>query len=135
MNGELTIDLQLPDKMLRTDSMNPMGDATITVEQGFNGDTLLRHSATSGGGPNMMIRMGGPNTPEAQAQMLKAQKADAARLDACDAHHVDVRRCRSRRRTSARPTRRTAARRTSSTRRVRAASRRASSSTSPATGR
>ena len=80
VNGELTIDLQLPDKMLRTDSMNPMGDATITVEQGFNGDTLLRHSATSGGGPNMIIRMGGPNTPEAQAQFLKGVKADAARL-------------------------------------------------------
>ena len=80
VNGELTIDLQLPDKMLRTDSMNPMGDATITVEQGFNGDTLLRHSATSGGGPNMIIRMGGPNTPDAQAQFLKGVKADAARL-------------------------------------------------------
>lgn len=80
MNGELTIDLQLPDKMLRTDSMSPMGDAIVTVDQGFNGDTLLRHSATSGGGPNMVIRMGGPNTPEARAQMLKGAKADAARL-------------------------------------------------------
>ncbi len=80
LSGELTIDLQFPDKMLRTDSMNPMGDAIITVEQGFNGDTLLRHSATSGGGPNMVVRMGGPNTPEAQAQMLKGVKADAARL-------------------------------------------------------
>ncbi len=80
VSGELTIDLQLPDKMLRTDSMNPMGDATITVEQGFNGDTLLRHSATRGGGPNMMIRLAGPSSPDAQAQMLKTVKADAARL-------------------------------------------------------
>ena len=30
--------------MLRTESMNPMGDMTIVTEQGINGDTLLRTS-------------------------------------------------------------------------------------------
>jgi len=38
LNGEITIDLQLPDKMLRTESMRPMGDATIEMLQGVNGD-------------------------------------------------------------------------------------------------
>ena len=80
MNGELTIDLQLPDKMLRTDSMNPMGDATDHRRTGVQ----RRHAAQAFGHerrrPNMVIRMGGPNTPEAQAQMLKGVKADAARL-------------------------------------------------------
>lgn len=80
LTGDLTIDLQLPDKMLRTETMNPIGDTTITIEQGFNGETVLRHSASSGGGPGMMFRTGGSNTPEAQAQMLKSLKADAARL-------------------------------------------------------
>ncbi len=47
----MTIDLQLPDKMLRTESMRPMGDATIETLQGINGDQLLRHSRTIGGGP------------------------------------------------------------------------------------
>src|SRR5467141_2949321 len=37
-SGEITIDLQLPDKMLRTESMRPMGDATIEMLQGVNGD-------------------------------------------------------------------------------------------------
>ena len=34
MSGEVTIDLQLPDKMLRTETMSPMGDVTIVTEQG-----------------------------------------------------------------------------------------------------
>ena len=34
LQGELTVDVQLPDKMVRTESMNPIGDATIVVLQG-----------------------------------------------------------------------------------------------------
>jgi len=50
VGGELTLDLQLPDKMLRTDSISPMGDSVLVIqEQGFNGDTLLRFSKVSGG--------------------------------------------------------------------------------------
>src|SRR5437773_2547536 len=40
LSNEMTIDLQLPDKMLRTESINPVGDMTIVVEQGINGETL-----------------------------------------------------------------------------------------------
>ena len=50
LSGEITIDLQLPDKMLRTESMSPMGDATIEMLQGVNGEQVLRHSRTIGGG-------------------------------------------------------------------------------------
>src|SRR3979411_2633858 len=38
LSGELTIDLQLPDKMLRTETMSPLGDMTVIVEQGINGE-------------------------------------------------------------------------------------------------
>ena len=37
--------------MVRTDSMNPIGDATIVMLQGINGDKVLRNSRTIGGGP------------------------------------------------------------------------------------
>lgn len=81
MSGEIAIDLQLPDKMLRTDSMNPMGDATIVVLQGINGDQVLRNSRTIGGGPGMMIRMGTPpGGADAQAQALRNQRAELARF-------------------------------------------------------
>jgi hypothetical protein len=81
MTGEITIDLQLPDKMLRTDSMNPMGDATIVVLQGINGEQVLRNSRTIGGGPGMMIRIGPPpGGADAEAQALRNQRADFTRF-------------------------------------------------------
>jgi hypothetical protein len=82
ITGEVTLELQLPDKMLRTDSVSPMGDATIVTETGINGDTLLRHSRTIGGGPNMIIRMPGPpaHGSDAEAQALRNSRAELARL-------------------------------------------------------
>jgi hypothetical protein len=81
LTGEITIDLQLPDKMLRTESMRPMGDATIEMLQGVNGEQVLRHSRTIGGGAGMMVRMAPPASgPDAEAQALRNQRADMARF-------------------------------------------------------
>ena len=82
ISGELDLALQLPDKMLRTDSMSPMGDATIVTETGINGETLLRHTATIGGGPNMVIRMPPPpaHGSDAETQALRASRAELTRL-------------------------------------------------------
>ena len=82
LQGELTLDVQLPDKMVRTDSMNPIGDATIVLIQGINGDQLLRNTHTINGGPNFMIRMARPGAPndDAEAQALRNQRAEFARL-------------------------------------------------------
>src|SRR5262249_16994993 len=46
VSGEVTLDLQLPDRMLRTETMNPVGDMTVIVEQGINGEKLLRNQRT-----------------------------------------------------------------------------------------
>src|SRR5690348_12065176 len=47
ISGELTLDIQLPDKMLRVDAISPMGDGALVVtEQGINGDVLLRRVKT-----------------------------------------------------------------------------------------
>ena len=79
--GEITIDLLLPDKMLRTESLRPMGDATIEMLQGVNGDQVLRNSRTIGGGPGMMIRIAPPpGGPDGEAQALRNQRADMARF-------------------------------------------------------
>lgn len=79
VSGDLSIDLQLPDRFLRTETMNLMGDAVVTRESGVNGEQLLHSSKTSGGGPGMIIRMGGGEGPNAEAQMLRSAKADFAR--------------------------------------------------------
>jgi hypothetical protein len=82
VTGELTIDVQLPDKMVRTDSISPMGDATIVMLNGINGDTLLRNSKTLNAGPGMMIRMPSPPAAgsDAETQALRAARADLARF-------------------------------------------------------
>ena len=80
LNGEVTIDLQLPDKMLRTESMRPMGDATIEMMQGINGEQVLRNSRTIGGGPGMVFRVATPGGADGEAQALRNQRADMARF-------------------------------------------------------
>jgi len=49
--------------------------------QGVNGDQVLRHSRTIGGGPNMMVRFAAPpGGADAEAQALRNQRADMARF-------------------------------------------------------
>jgi hypothetical protein len=79
LNGEVTVDLQLPDKLLRTESMNPMGDVTIVTEQGVNGDKLLRNQRTLNAPPGMVVRTGPPPTGDAEAQAIRNAHADLAR--------------------------------------------------------
>jgi hypothetical protein len=81
--GDLTIDLALPDKMLRTESLSPMGDASLLVtEQGLNGDTLLRSFRTLNTPPGAVIRTPPPPSPgsDAEAQALRNSRAELARL-------------------------------------------------------
>ena len=79
MSGEVTIDLQLPDKLLRTESMSPMGDILIVTEQGLNGDKLLRNQRTLNGPPGVVIRTPPPPTGDAEAQAIRNARADLAR--------------------------------------------------------
>jgi len=81
INGDLTLDIQLPDKMLRTESVSPFGDATIVTLQGINGEQVLRNARTIGGGPNMIVRMAPPPSgSDAEAQALRNGRAELARL-------------------------------------------------------
>lgn len=81
LSGEITIDMQLPDKMLRTESTRPMGDATIEMLQGINGDQLLRRSRTIGGAPGLVLRTAPPPSgPDAEAQALRNQRAEMVRF-------------------------------------------------------
>jgi len=83
VTGDLTIDLQLPDKMLRSDSISPMGDAALVVtEQGINGEQLLRHSKTLNTPPGAVIRVPPPPArgSEAEAQGLRNSRAELSRL-------------------------------------------------------
>jgi len=83
ISGELTLDVQLPDKMLRTESISPMGDSALVItEQGLNGETLLRNTRTLNTPPGAMIRTPPPPAPgsDAEAQALRNSRAELTRL-------------------------------------------------------
>jgi len=80
--GDLTLQFQLPDRMLRSDSLSPDGGLTLVTDQGFNGATLLRGSRTFNAPPGAVIRTPPPppRGSDAEAQALRAARADLARL-------------------------------------------------------
>ncbi len=83
VDGEVTFDLQLPDKMLRTDTMRPMGDSmTLVTGQGINGERLLRLSRVLNAPAGAVIRT--PPAPaagsDAEAQALRNSRAEFARM-------------------------------------------------------
>jgi hypothetical protein len=81
--GDVTIDLQLPDKFLRTDSISPMGDSALVVtEQGVNGEKVLRSSKTLNAPPGLVVRMPPPPAPgsDAEMQLLRNARAELVRL-------------------------------------------------------
>src|SRR5262245_6860934 len=81
MSGDVTLDLQLPDKMLRTESMNPVGDMTVVVAQGINGEKLLRSQQTLNGPPGPSIRLRRPPAkPDAGAQAIRNARAEMTRM-------------------------------------------------------
>jgi hypothetical protein len=127
LSGELTIDLQLPDKLLRTESMSPMGDMTIVTEQGLNGEKLLRKQRTLNGPPGMIVRMGRRADRATRKRRRSATRTRSWRAPRSPSSWRRRRRCRWSSAPAARPSP-TRARPTSSTRRAAATSRPASSS-------
>jgi hypothetical protein len=83
ISGELTLDLQLPDKMVRTESISPMGDGALVVtSQGVNGDTLLRNTRMVNAPPGLVVRTPPPPAAgsDAETQALRNSRAELARL-------------------------------------------------------
>jgi hypothetical protein len=79
LSGDVTIELQLPDKILRTESMNPVGDMTVVTEQGVNGETLLRSQRAVNAPPGAVIRMPPAPSGDAETQAIRNARADFAR--------------------------------------------------------
>jgi hypothetical protein len=82
VSGELEVAVALPDRYVRTQVDNIMGNS-ITREEGFNGSTLLERSVTPPGA-NIMIRFAGPEgDPDSEAskqRRVQRHKNELARL-------------------------------------------------------
>jgi hypothetical protein len=80
VDGEFELSFLLPDKFKRVETMNlPVGGASVTRIEGLNGDQRFADSRTSSaGGGAIMIRRP-DDQPGAQANAIKATRADFAR--------------------------------------------------------
>lgn len=63
INGDLTIEMIAPDKFKRTEDMGIPGGPTFSRVVAVNGTEVWEDSTNRGGGPGMMMRMGGPGGP------------------------------------------------------------------------
>jgi hypothetical protein len=84
MAGEVNYDLLLPDKMMKTETMNPAPSVEITRVEALNGDDVWEDQQQRGGG-GMMIFRRGPGGPvadpqKAQDMMRQGVRSDFARL-------------------------------------------------------
>jgi hypothetical protein len=85
MSGEVNYDLLLPDKMMKTETMNPAPSIEITRLETINGDDVWEDQQQHGGGGGMVIIRRGPGGPaadpkRAQAAMQQGIRSDFARL-------------------------------------------------------
>ena len=85
MSGEVSYDLLLPDKMMKTEMMSPAPSLEITRVETLNGDDVWEDQQQSGGGGGMMIFRRGPGGPgvdpqKAQDMMRQGVRSDFARL-------------------------------------------------------
>ena len=85
MSGEVNYDLLLPDKMMKTETMNPAPSLEITRLETINGDEVWEDQQQHGGGGGMVIIRRGPGGPaadpkRAQAAMQQGIRSDFARL-------------------------------------------------------
>jgi hypothetical protein len=84
MTGEVSYDLLLPDKMMKTETMSPAPSLEITRVETLNGDDVWEDQQQRGGGGMMIFRRGpgGPaSDPEkARDMMRQGVRSDFARL-------------------------------------------------------
>jgi len=81
MAGEVQFDVVLPDKMIRVETMNPIGTMEITRLEASNGGDVWMDQQTSGGGGGMvMIRRPGGDSPQGQEIQKNGVRAEFARL-------------------------------------------------------
>lgn len=81
MSGELTIEMVMPDKMIKIETMRPFGDLEINRLEAVNGETVWEDQQSSGGGGNVILRRGGRNLdPKKAEEMMKSMvRAEFAR--------------------------------------------------------
>jgi hypothetical protein len=85
MTGEVSYDLLLPDKMMKTETMNPMPSMEITRIEAINGDEVWEDQQRHGGGGGIVMFRRGPggsatDPQKAREALQQGVRSDFARL-------------------------------------------------------
>ncbi len=85
MSGEVSYDLLLPDKMMKTEVMKPMPSMEITRIEALNGEDVWEDQQRHGGGGGMVLIRRGPgggatDPRMAQAALRQSVSSDFSRL-------------------------------------------------------
>lgn len=79
MSGTASIDMLMPDKVLRTEVMTMMGNMEITRIEALNGNNVWEDQQTGGGGGMVMIRRGGKaGDPKAAEDLIRGEAMKTA---------------------------------------------------------
>ena len=81
MTGEVSYDLLLPDKMMKTEMMSPAPSLEITRIETLNGDDVWEDQQQHGGGGGMMIFRRGPGGPAADPQKAREMMRQGVRSE------------------------------------------------------
>jgi hypothetical protein len=83
MSGEMTVEMILPDKILKVETMRPFGDLEISRLEAINGETVWEDQQQTGGGGGMVMMRrgaGGGDPKQAQERLNALTRAEFARL-------------------------------------------------------
>src|SRR5215475_15526791 len=81
MAGEVNYDLLLPDKMMKTETMNPAPGLEITRIETINGEDVWEDQQQHGGGGGMFIFRRGPGGPAADPKLAQSAMRQGIRSD------------------------------------------------------
>jgi hypothetical protein len=81
MTGEVSYELLLPDKMMKTETMNPMPSLEITRIEAINGDDVWEDQQRHGGGGGIVMFRRGPGGPTTDPEKAKEVLRQGVRSD------------------------------------------------------
>src|SRR5262249_39309355 len=81
MSGEVNYHLRLPDKMTKTENMNPAPGIEITRIETINGEDVWEDQQQHGGGGGMFISRPEPDGPAAEPKPAKPSLRQGIRSD------------------------------------------------------
>jgi hypothetical protein len=81
LSGELTVDVQLPDRYLKVETLAPFpGGPAFSVGTGLDGGEAWRAPIGNAGGPNMVVRIFEREGPGATDALLRRTRGEMLRL-------------------------------------------------------